>query len=280
MKNILVTGGTGFIGSHTCTLLLRENYNVIILDSLVNSSSKVIEKIKNLGVNGSLYFYRKDLREDLETIFEKHKVDIVIHFAGLKSVNNSIMDPLEYYSNNLVGTINLLKTMNKFNCNNLIFSSSATVYGNTSPPLKEEDKVGQGITNPYGQTKYMLEKIMMDYCKSNSKNRIVSLRYFNPIGAHPSGELGESPNDKPNNLMPHVVNVAYKNFKKDNNITCSYLPIYGNDYITKDGTCIRDYIHVMDVAESHILGIKKIENMEGYNVINIGLGKGTSVLEL
>ena len=290
MKNILVTGGTGFIGSHTSVMLLEEGNNVIILDNLVNSDYGVLEKIKYLGVDGKLYFYRKSLMDNLDSIFKEHEIDAVIHFAGLKSVNDSINNPLYYYENNVSGTINLLKTMQKFNCNKLIFSSSATVYGNQESPLSEDKEIGSNITNPYGETKYMLEKIMMDYVKSNLKCKIVCLRYFNPIGAHISGEIGENPNDKPNNLMPHIVNVAYKNLENveyknlenENEIYVgnSYLSIYGNDYDTKDGTCVRDYIHVMDVARSHILALKKIGSLSNYEAINVGIGLGTSVMEL
>ena len=294
MKNILVTGGVGFIGSHTSVMLLEEGNNVIILDNLLNSNYGVLEKIIKLGDNGKLFFYRKSLGDNLDNIFIEHEIDAVIHFAGLKSVSESVNDPLYYYENNVCGTINLLRTMERFNCNKLIFSSSATVYGNQEPPLSEDKEIGRGITNPYGETKHMLEKIMMDYVKSNLKCKIVSLRYFNPVGAHISGEIGEKPNGRPNNLMPHIVNVGYNNLgidkdkdnDKDNDkdkeicVGNSYLSIYGDDYDTRDGTCVRDYIHVMDVARCHILAIKKIDSLSNYEAINVGIGEGTSVLEL
>lgn len=281
MKNILVTGGTGFIGSHTAVLLLELNYNVIIIDNLVNSNYSVLQKIKDLGKNGNLYFFNKNLCDNIDRIFEEHEIDAVIHFAGLKSVNDSISNPLYYYENNLVSTINLLKTMQKYNCNHLIFSSSCTIYGSqTVPPVKETDNIGQNITNPYGETKYMLEKIMMDYCKSNLKCKIIALRYFNPIGAHPSGLIGENPNDKPNNLMPFILNTAFKNIDVDQDKVRSYLSIFGDNYETRDGTCIRDYIHVMDLARSHILGLQKLDKISGYHAINVGTGRGVSVLEL
>ena len=279
MTTILVTGGCGFIGSHTCVELLKNNYNVIIIDNLVNSSEKTLDNIKRISENEKIIFYKRNLCNNIDDIFENHNISFVIHFAGLKSVNESISNPLEYYYNNINSTLNLLHTMNKYKCYKMVFSSSATVYGNCKAPLNETDKIGIGITNPYGQTKFMLEIILKDYCLSNSKFNIISLRYFNPIGAHPSGFLGENPNDMPNNLMPHILNVAYKNMK---NVDCNkYLLVFGNDYNTKDGTCIRDYIHVMDLAESHILAINKLNYTKlNYDSINIGLGKGTSVLEL
>ena len=283
MKNILVTGGTGFIGSHTSVLLLQEGKNVIILDNLINSNYSILEKIKKLGGNNNnLFFYKNNLNDNLEHIFKEHNIDSVIHFAGLKSVNESINNPLFYYENNISGTLNLLKTMEKFNCHKFIFSSSATVYGGEKSPLEENLEIGRNITNPYGQSKYMLEQILMDLSKSNLRFKIVSLRYFNPIGAHSSGEIGENPNDKPNNLMPHIVNVAHKNLGSDRDLDVGndYLSIYGDNYDTKDGTCIRDYIHVMDVARCHILALEKINNLDNYEAINVGMGKGTSVLEL
>ena len=278
MKTILVTGGCGFIGSHTSVLLLNNNYNIIIIDNLINSKKETIENIKKISKK-NIIFYERNLCDNIDDIFEKYKIDVVIHFAGLKAVNESIINPLEYYYTNLNSTMNLLYTMNKYNCYKMVFSSSATVYGNSKSPLKETNQIGIGITNPYGQTKFMLERILNDYCISNRKFNIISLRYFNPIGAHPSGLLGENPNNIPNNLMPHILNIAYKNIKK--NDSNKFLLVFGNDYDTIDGTCIRDYIHVMDLAESHILAINKLYNTNiNYDFINIGLGKGTSVLQL
>lgn len=280
MTTVLVTGGCGFIGSHTCVLLLKNNYKIVIIDNLINSKEKSIDNIKKLSDNKEIVFYKRNLCNNIDDIFENHNISFVIHFAGLKSVNESISNPLEYYYNNIISTLNLLNTMNKYKCYKMVFSSSATVYGNSKSPLKETDNVGIGITNPYGQTKFMLEIILKDYCISNEKFNIISLRYFNPIGAHPSGFLGENPNDIPNNLMPHILNIAFNNMK---NINCNkYLLVFGNDYDTKDGSCLRDYIHVMDLAQSHILAIDKLysQNKNSYDSINIGLGRGTSVLEL
>ena len=279
MKTILVTGGCGFIGSHTSVLLLNNNYNVIIVDNLINSKKEIIDKINKLSKHKHIIFFERDLCNNLDDIFEKYEISVVIHFAGLKSVNESISNPLEYYYTNINSTLNLLNTMNKYKCNKMVFSSSATIYGNSKSPLKETSKIGNGITNPYGRTKYMLEMILNDYCISNKNFNIISLRYFNPIGAHPTGFLGENPNNMPNNLMPHILNIGFSNMK---DINCNkYLLIFGDNYNTKDGTCTRDFIHVMDLAESHILAIDKLYNTNlNYDSINIGLGKSTSVLEL
>lgn len=281
MKYVLVTGGTGFIGSHTSLLLLNKNYNIIILDNLKNSKIEVLNNLKKLTKNNNIIFYERDLSDNLDDIFSTYNIDSVIHFAGLKAVKESIDNPLLYYNTNIFSTTNLLKTMEKYNCRKLIFSSSATVYGNAQPPLIENMVIGNGITNPYGQTKFMIERILEDFSKINKNFNIIILRYFNPIGAHPSGLLGENPNDVPNNLMPYLLKVAYKNNIDKKIQGYDYLSVFGNDYNTPDGTCIRDYIHVMDLAESHILSIEKINKMEkNLNIFNIGLGKGTSVIEL
>jgi len=270
MKTILVTGGTGFIGSHTCVELLNNGYTVVIIDNLVNSKETVVDKIKQI-TNKNIIFYEIDLfdRYELLQIFTKHKFDCVIHFAGLKAVGESVNKPLLYYKNNIMITLNLLELMETFKCYNLIFSSSATIYGDQKPPFKETMNIGQGITNPYGQTKYMIEQILKDLCISNNKFNITCLRYFNPVGAHPTGLIGENPNGIPNNLMPIILKVAVKNN--------SYLNIFGNDYDTPDGTCLRDYIHVVDLAKGHV---KALNNMDGYKVYNLGTGNGISVLEL
>ena len=271
MTTILVTGGTGFIGSHTCVELLKQNYQVIIIDNLTNSSQKILSKIKIIS-NKNILFFKRDLSENLDDIFMRYSIHAVIHFAALKSVSDSINNPLLYYKNNIESTINLLRTMEKFNCYNFIFSSSATVYGNQPPPLTESTKTGAGITNPYGQTKFMLEKIIKDLARSNFKFNIIALRYFNPIGAHPSGIIGESPSSFTTNLMPHILKAAASKIP---------LTIFGHNYDTPDGTCIRDYIHVVDVAEAHILALKNMKLLlTNYYVFNVGLGKGTSVLEL
>jgi len=279
MKNILVTGGTGFIGSHTCVELLDNGYNVVIIDNLINSKKNVVDKIKQI-TNNNIIFYEIDLfdKYELLQIFTKHKFDCVMHFAGLKAVAESVNKPLLYYKNNIMITLNLLELMEKFKCYNLIFSSSATVYGNQKPPFKEDMNIGQGITNPYGQTKYMIEQILKDLCISNNKFNVTCLRYFNPVGAHPSGLIGEDPNGIPNNLMPVILKVAIKN-NLDSDLGDRYknLNIFGNDYNTKDGTCLRDYIHVVDLAQGHV---KTLNNMDGYKVYNLGTGKGISVLDI
>lgn len=277
---ILITGGCGFIGSHTTIELLQNNYDCIIIDNFSNSSPTIIpqmEKISGKKIN----FQKVDMldKNALDAIFKKYKIDCVIHFAGLKAVGESQSIPLHYYQNNLISTLNLLEIMQKHNCKKLIFSSSATVYGNAPSPLTETSQTGIGITNPYGQTKFMIEQILQDYCKSDKNMRIISLRYFNPIGAHPSGLIGENPNGIPNNIMPYIMRVALQNntmhylddkYKKIN--------IFGNTYATKDGTAIRDYIHVVDLAIGHLKAIETLK--KGYDTFNLGTGKGTTVLEL
>jgi UDP-glucose 4-epimerase len=278
MKFILVSGGLGFIGSHTVIELLMNNYNVIIIDNLINSSIDILQKIikiTNLDDKSRLQYYNIDICNDfqLENLFIKYKIDSVIHFASLKAVGESIKKPLEYYYNNISGTIALLQVMKNYDCKKIIFSSSATVYGNNIYPVNEEAKIGDGITNPYGKTKYMLENILEDLYQSDNSWSIVILRFFNPIGAHPSGIIGENPNDIPNNLFPYLLKVSVGKLDQ--------LCIFGNDYNTIDGTCIRDFIHVVDLAKGHILSLQKL-NTDPNNiyVYNLGTGKGTSVLEL
>ncbi len=276
---ILVIGGTGYIGSHTVIELLAANHNVVLVDDLINSSKAllpILEKISNRNIE----FYKIDIRdkEKLREIFSENNFDACIHFAALKAVGESVYKPLEYYDNNLSGTLTLLEVMREFNCKNLIFSSSATVYGNPSViPITENCPKGE-ITNPYGQTKSMIEQILMDLHKADIVNEsdnpwnIVLLRYFNPIGAHQSGLIGEDPNGVPNNLMPYITQVALGKL--------DYLNVYGNDYNTPDGTGVRDYIHVVDLARGHVHALKAIEENCGLEIFNLGTGKGTSVLEL
>ena len=282
MDTILVTGGTGFIGSHTCVQLLKKNYKVIIIDNLINSKVTVLDAIKNISNSNNITFFERHLcTDDCTDIFMNNKIYAVIHFAGLKAVGESVNNPLHYYYTNMVSTINLLNIMKRFNCNRLIFSSSATVYGSSTPPLYEDSKTGEGISNPYGKTKYMIEEVLEDFSKINKDFYITILRYFNPIGAHPTGLLGENPNDIPNNLMPYILKVAYKHNINNTLPGYEHLSVFGNNYNTQDGTCIRDYIHVMDLADSHLLAIEKSTKMKNnLNIFNIGLGIGTSVLEL
>lgn len=266
MQYILVTGGMGFIGSHTIVELLETNFNVIVIDNLSNSNIDVIEKIKKI-TNKDIIFYECDILnyEQLNNIFENYNIYCVIHFAGLKSVNESIENPLKYYHNNVSGTINLLQIMEKNNVKNFIFSSSSTVYGNTKPPFDENSETGKFITNSYGRTKFLIEEILKDLKGWN----IFILRYFNPIGAHCSGLIGDNPNGIPNNLMPYIVKVAIKEL--------STLNIFGNDYNTLDGTPKRDFIHVVDLAKAHV---KCIHCFNGMQILNLGTGVSTSVMEL
>ena len=272
MKTILVSGGFGFIGSHTVIELLNGGFNVIIVDNLVNSSIDIFQKIidiTHINDKTRLKYYNFDIRNriHLDNLFTIHQIHAVIHFASLKAVAESI----KYYDNNVSGTIELLEIMRKHNCKKIIFSSSATVYGTNTYPVKEDSKIGDGITNPYGKTKYMLENILEDLYKSDNSWSIVIFRYFNPIGAHPSGLIGENPNDTPNNLFPYLLKVAIGKLEK--------LRIFGNDYYTSDGTCIRDFIHVVDLARGHISSLNKLDE-SGMNIYNLGTGKGTTVLEL
>lgn len=283
MFNVLLTGGLGFIGSHICVELINNGYNAIIVDNLSNSSIDILDNIEKI-CNKRPLFYQMDLRDiSLDNIFKNHKIDYVIHLAGHKAVAESVRDPMKYYDNNINSTINLIRCMQSNNCYNLVFSSSATVYGDQPSPLNEKSNIGINITNPYGETKYMIEKILMSLVKSNNNWKIISLRYFNPVGAHESGLIGESPNDIPNNLMPFIMRVACKN--NTNMVLDSVydeLRIFGSDYTTPDGTCIRDFIHVVDLAKAHLCAINYMPNLfdNQYKCFNIGTGKGTSVMEL
>ena len=270
---ILVTGGTGYIGSHTCVELLKNGYEVIIIDNLCNSKKEVVDNIEKI-TNKKVQFVEGDVRDKdlLRTIFKNNKIAAVIHFAGLKAVGESVEKPLLYYQNNLDSTLNLCEIMNEFNVKKLIFSSSATVYGNpVKLPITEDMEVGK-TTNPYGTSKYFLERILSDLYISDEDWSITLLRYFNPVGAHESGLLGEDPNGIPNNLMPYIVKVA------TNELEC--LSVFGNDYDTPDGTGVRDYIHVVDLARGHVMAIDKILNTTGVNIYNLGTGVGYSVLDL
>lgn len=273
MKNILVTGGTGYIGSHTVVELLKLDYNVVIIDNLSNSKKIVIDRIETItGKRPKFYLGDIRNREDLKKVFTENKIDCVINFAGLKAVGESVQKPLEYYENNIYGAVVLLEEMRKYNVFNFIFSSSATVYGDpASVPVDETFPTG-GTTNPYGTTKLFIERILMDLAAADNRFNIAILRYFNPIGAHPSGLMGEDPNGIPNNLAPYITQVMVG--KRE----C--LNIFGNDYNTPDGTCIRDYIHVVDLAYGHVLTIKKLEENPGVVIYNLGTGKGSSVFDV
>jgi UDP-glucose 4-epimerase len=267
--NILVTGGAGYIGSHTCVELINSGYKVII-DNFSNSNPKVLDQIKKITTK-DFNFYEIDLcdKEALEGVFYNHNIDAVIHFAGLKAVGESVQQPLKYYKNNVMSSINLVEVMLENNVKNIVFSSSATVYGKPEQlPITEDFPTG--TTNPYGETKLMIERIYTDLYKSDHQWSISLLRYFNPIGAHESGLIGENPKGVPNNLMPYVTKVAKGDLEK--------LRIFGDDYNTIDGTGVRDYIHVVDLAKGHV---KAIENLKtGVNIYNLGTGHGTSVLQL
>jgi UDP-glucose 4-epimerase len=268
--NILVTGGAGYIGSHTCVELLNYNYSVIVVDNFYNSNAETIDNIKKI-TNKELTFYKADVTDEeaMETIFAKHKIDGIIHFAGLKAVGESVEKPLEYYYNNLVSTLVLTKLCQKYNVNKFVFSSSATVYGDNKVPFVETMEL-LTTTNPYGETKVMIERILTDIAKANPNFSLAILRYFNPGGAHESGLIGESPIGVPNNIMPYITKVAKGELEK--------LYIYGDNYPTVDGTGIRDYIHVMDLAEGHVAALNKLKL--GVNIYNLGTGQGTSVLQL
>lgn len=272
--SILVTGGAGYIGSHTCVELLNAGYEITVVDNLYNSSPKSLDRVKEL-TGKDFKFYECDIRDTdgMDKIFKENKIDAVIHFAGLKAVGESCEKPLEYYDNNIGGTLKLCEVMRNNNCKNIVFSSSATVYGmNNISPLKETMKTG-GTTNPYGTTKYMIEIILEDLCKADSEWNVTLLRYFNPIGAHKSGKIGENPNGIPNNLMPYITQVAIG--KRE------FLSVYGDDYDTHDGTGVRDYIHVVDLAEGHVKAVDNIlEGNKGVQVFNLGTGVGYSVLDI
>ncbi|MEL7647995.1 MAG: UDP-glucose 4-epimerase GalE [Sedimentibacter sp.] len=268
--NILVTGGAGYIGSHTCVSLIESGHTVTVMDNLCNSKVETIDKIE-LITGKKVTFYNIDVTNESEVdrIFSKHDFDAIIHFAGLKSVGESVSKPLDYYYNNLLGTIVVCRVSLKYGVKRFVFSSSATVYGDNESPFVETMKL-LPAANPYGETKAMCERILMDMVKANSGYSVTLLRYFNPIGAHESGLIGELPNGIPNNLMPYITQVAKGKLEK--------LKIFGNDYPTADGTGVRDYIHVMDLAEGHVVAVEKMK--DGLQIYNLGTGKGTSVLQL
>ena len=270
---ILVTGGAGYIGSHTCLELLKAGYEVVVVDNLCNSSEEAVKRVEKIS-GKPVKFYQADIldREALEKIFESETIDSVIHFAGLKAVGESVAKPLEYYYNNITGTLVLCDVMRKHGVKNIVFSSSATVYGDPAfVPITEECPKGT-ITNPYGQTKSMLEQILTDFHVADPEWNVVLLRYFNPIGAHESGMIGEDPKGIPNNLVPYIAQVAV------GKLPC--LGVFGNDYPTHDGTGVRDYIHVVDLAVGHVKALKKIEEKAGVCIYNLGTGKGYSVLDV
>ena len=271
--HILVTGGTGYIGSHTCVELLQAGHGVVILDNLYNSKASVIERIAALGGSKPV-FYRGDMRDRalLDEIFARHAIDAVIHFAGLKAVPESVRKPLDYYGTNIGGTVTLLEAMRAANCRTIVFSSSATVYGSeNSVPFREDMPVGKA-TNPYGSTKIIIEQILGDLCKAEEGWHVCLLRYFNPVGAHPSGSLGESPNGTPYNVMPILCNVALGK-------QAEFL-VTGTDFDTPDGTAVRDYIHVVDLAKGHLKALDKTLRSPGCEAYNLGTGTGLSVLGL
>lgn len=269
---ILCTGGLGFIGSHTVVELLNKGHEVVVVDNLSNSSIDVLDSIEKI-TGKRVKFYKIDLCDyaKLDELFRLESIDATIHFAGFKAVGESVAKPLMYYENNLLSTINLLKCMEKYNSKNLIFSSSATVYGKAEKmPITEDFPVS--ATNPYGRTKLFIEEILKDVYNADKSFNIVILRYFNPVGAHKSGLLGENPNGIPNNLMPYITKVALGQLPE--------LSVFGDDYHTKDGTGVRDYIHILDLAMGHVDALKKLENGSGLNIYNIGTGNGYSVLEM
>ena len=271
--SILVTGGTGYIGSHTVVELLNAGYEIVVVDNLCNSSKKCLDRVKEI-TGKTVSFYEADIRDEdsLRKIFTNEKIDSCIHFAGLKAVGESVEKPWLYYDNNIHGTLTLLKVMNEFNVKKIVFSSSATVYGAPAfVPITEECPIGE-ITNPYGMTKRMLEVILSDMAKADKEWKVVLLRYFNPIGAHESGKIGENPNGIPNNLMPYITQVAVGKRAE--------LGVFGDDYPTPDGTGVRDYIHVVDLAIGHVKAIEKIDSFDGVEILNLGTGNGYSVLDV
>ena len=272
MKRILVTGGTGYIGSHTIIELYKKGYEIDVLDNLFNSKESVLDRIEEI-TGKKPRFYKLDLLdyEGMDKLFAANQYDLVLHFAGLKAVGESVEKPLKYYKNNVGGTVNLLKCMQNHGVNKIIFSSSATVYGEQPvAKLNETMPTGTGITNPYGETKHIIEEILKDVVEANPKFEAVILRYFNPVGNHPSGLIGEDPNDIPNNLMPIIMKVSRGEIPE--------LSVYGDDYPTPDGSGIRDFIHVVDLAKGHVAVIDKMK--PGALIYNLGTGKGTSVFEM
>ena len=268
MKTTLVTGGAGYIGSHTLIELINNNFEVVVIDNLANSSRESLRRVEQI-TGHEIPFIEADVRDQsvLDDIFTTYSIDSVIHFAGLKAVGESVAKPLEYYDNNLVSTMALLEAMRKYSVKQLVFSSSATVYGSPSElPLRETSTVGVGLTNPYGKTKYMIEQIIQDYCAADPTFEATILRYFNPIGAHQSGQIGEDPNGIPNNLLPYVAQVAVGKLQS--------VGVFGNDYDTPDGTGVRDYIHVVDLARGHVAALQHMK--AGASIYNLGTGSGTS----
>ncbi len=270
--NILVTGGAGYIGTHTCVELLNHGHDVVIVDNFVNSEKESIKRVEEI-TNKKIKFYEIDILNEkaLDLVFKSNKIDAVIHFAGLKAVGESVEFPLKYYNNNITGSIVLFETMKKHNVKNIVFSSSATVYGmNNISPLTEDMPLS--TTNPYGTTKMFIERILTDLYNSDNEWSIAILRYFNPIGAHPSGKIGENPKGIPNNLMPFITQVAVGKREK--------LSVFGNDYNTHDGTGVRDYIHVVDLAKGHLKALEYTMNTNKVEIVNLGTGKGYSVLDI
>lgn len=272
MSTILVTGGAGFIGSHTCVELLNAGYDIVVMDNFCNSKPEALNRIRKI-TGKDFKFYETDMLDYEGTckIFADQKIDAVIHFAGLKAVGESCQKPLEYYHNNISGTINLIRAMREHGCKRIVFSSSATVYGMNNP-IPYVEGMPTSATNPYGYTKVMIEQILSDTAKADSDWSVSLLRYFNPIGAHESGLLGENPNGIPNNLMPYIAQVAVGKLP--------YLNVFGDDYDTVDGTGVRDYIHVVDLAKGHLCAVKYVLEHTGTEAVNLGTGKGTSVLQL
>lgn len=271
--SVLLTGGAGFIGSHTAVEMIRAGYNIVIADNLSNSSPKVLKRIEAItGVQPQFYAIDVSDKAALRRLFSENQIEVVIHFAGFKCVPESTKLPIKYYRNNLDTSITLLDVMEEFNCKTIVFSSSATVYGDDNSAPFTEKMPTSTDTNPYGATKLMIEKIITDACKADSAMSAVLLRYFNPIGAHPSGLIGEAPNGIPNNLMPYITQVAIG--KRD------HLLVYGDDYLTLDGTGVRDYIHVVDLAQGHVRAVAYAQQHTGAEIINLGTGRGSSVLEV
>ena len=269
---ILITGGCGYIGSHTCIELVKAGYDIVVLDNLYNAKPEALRRVEEL-CGRRLPFYKVDIRDEagLRRVFQENDIDVVIHFAGLKAVGESVEKPLLYFDNNVGGTVTLCRVMSEYGCKRIVFSSSATVYGNVPVPYREDQPTGD-VTNPYGRTKYMVEEILKDLCASDPEWSAVLLRYFNPIGAHESGRIGEDPNGIPNNLMPYILQVAVGRLPK--------LSVFGDDYPTPDGTGVRDYIHVVDLALGHVKAAEYAMAHTGAEAINLGTGSGSSVMEL